>query len=89
MLAGCQVPSDAFRGLIRRLETFALPFVAALPSPESRRYSRIYLAGLLSDLTHKNAEAIAYRHDLDRQTLQAFDGSSPWDYRPLIDELNH
>lgn len=88
LLADCQVPSDAFRGAIRRLETFALPFVAALPSPESRRYSRIYLAGLLSDLAHKNAEAIAYRHDLDRQTLQAFVGSSPWDYRPLIDELN-
>ncbi|MHC5537977.1 transposase [Singulisphaera rosea] len=57
-------------------------------SPESQRYSRIYLAGLLSNLAPKNAEAIAYRHDLDRRTLQAFVGSSPWDYNPLLDELN-
>jgi len=87
LLADCQVPPAAFRGAVRRLEAFAQPFIASLPSPESRDYSCIYLSGLLSDLEHKNAEAIAYRHDLDRQTLQTFVGSSPWDHLPLIDEL--
>ena len=53
--------------MISRLESFAQPFVASLPSPESRRHSRTYLAGLLSDLDRKNAEAIAYRYDLDRR----------------------
>jgi SRSO17 transposase len=88
LLADCQVPPTAFRGAIHRLEIFAQPFVAALPSPESQRHSRTYLSGLLSDLEHKNAEAIAYRHDLDRQALQHFLGTSPWDHRPPLDELN-
>src|SRR5512147_2315869 len=88
LLADCQVPPATFRGAVSRLEAFARPFVATLPSPESRQYTGPYLAGLLSDLEHKNAEAIAYRHDLDRQTLQAFVGASPWDHTPPIDELN-
>ena len=88
LLADCQVPPTAFRGAVQRLEAFAQPFVATLPSPESRQSTATYLAGLLSDLEHKNAEAIAYRHDLDRQTLQTYLGTSPWDHMPLIDELN-
>src|SRR5512144_2337197 len=86
--SNCQVPPATFRGAVRRLEAFARPCVATLPSPESRQYTGTYLAGRLSDLEHKNAEAIAYRHDLDRQTLQAFVGASPWDHTPPIDELN-
>ena len=88
LLADCQVPPTTFRGAVRRLEAFAQPFVATLPSPGSRQYTGTYLAGLLSDLEHKNAEAIAYRYDLDRQTLQTYLGISPWDHTPLIDELN-
>jgi SRSO17 transposase len=87
LLADCQVPPAAFRGAIRRLEAFAEPFIATMPSPESRQYSRVYLAGLLSDLPRKNAEAIAYRNDLDRQRIQEFIGSSDWDRDPMRDEL--
>ena len=36
----------------------------------------------------KNAEAIAYRYDLDRQVIQRFVGEVDWDHEPLIDELN-
>jgi SRSO17 transposase len=71
-----------------RLEEFALPFTAALPSPESRSHSRTYLAGLLSDVERKNAESIAYRYDLDRQAIQRFIGEVAWDHEPLLDELN-
>jgi len=81
LLADCQVPPTAFRGAIHRLEIFAQPFVASLPSPESQQHTRTYL----SDLEHKNAEAIACRHDLDRQTLQHYLGTSPWDHRPPMD----
>jgi SRSO17 transposase len=42
---------------------------------------------LVSDLGHKNAESIAYRHAQDRHGLQHFVGSSTWDHRPLIKEL--
>jgi SRSO17 transposase len=87
LLADCQVPPAAFHGAIRRLEAFAEPFIAAMPSPESQEYSRIYLAGLLSDLPRKNAEAIAYRNDLDRQRIQEFIGDSDWDRDPMRDEL--
>lgn len=87
LLAGCQVPAALFRGVASRLESFAQPFVASLPSPESRTHSRTYLAGLLSDVERKNAESIAYRHDLDRQVIQRFIGEVDWDHGPLIGEL--
>jgi SRSO17 transposase len=88
LLAACQVPPTAFRGAVDRLEIFAQPFVASLPSPESQQHTKTYLAGLVSDVAHKNAEAIAYRYDLDRQTLQHYLGTSPWDHQPPMDELN-
>jgi SRSO17 transposase len=88
LLADCQVPPTLFRGVIGRLESFAQPFVAALPSPESRTHSRTYISGLLSDAERKNAESIAYRYDLDRQVLPRFIGEVAWDHEPLIDELN-
>jgi SRSO17 transposase len=88
LLAGCQVPPTLFHGVLSRLESFAQPFVAALPSPESRRHSHTYLAGLLSDVERKNAESIAYRYDLGRQTIQRFIGEVAWDHIPLIDELS-
>jgi SRSO17 transposase len=87
LLAACQVPPTLFRGVLSRLESFAQPFVASLPSPESRTHSRTYIAGLLSDAERKNAESIAYRYDLDRQVIQRFVGEVAWDHAPLIDEL--
>jgi SRSO17 transposase len=87
LLAGCQVPATLFRGVMGRLESFAQPFVASLPSPESRTHSHTYLAGLLSDVERKNAESIAYRYDLDRQVIQRFVGEVGWDHGPLIGEL--
>ena len=59
LLADCQVPPRTFRGAVCRLETFAQPFIASRPSPESQQHTRTYLAGLLSDVEHKSAEAIA------------------------------
>src|SRR5512147_1895289 len=88
LLAACQVPPTLFRGVMNRLEDFARPFAASLPGPESRTHSHTYLAGLLSDVERKNAEAIAYRYDLDRQVIQRFRGEVDWDHSPLIDELN-
>jgi SRSO17 transposase len=87
LLADCQVPPTLFDGVIGRLEEFAAPFAASLPSPESRSHTRTYLAGLLSDVQRKNAEAIAYRYDLDRQVIQRFIGEVDWDHDPLLDEL--
>lgn len=87
LLAGCQVSPTAFRGILERLEQFAEPFCACLGRPEQRQHAQTYLQGLLSDVERKNAEAIAYRHDQDRQGLQTFLGTAPWDYQPLLFEL--
>src|SRR5690242_11037772 len=87
LLAACQVPPALYRGVMSRLEDFARPFAASLPSAESRAHTRTYLAGLLSDVERKNAESIAYRYDLDRQVIQRFIGEVDWGDEPLIDEL--
>lgn len=87
LLDECEVPPEVFRGGIERLAEFARPFAECLVRREQKDHARTYLAGLVSDLGHKNAESIAYRHDQDRHGLQHFVGSSTWDHRPLIKEL--
>ena len=87
LLDECEVPPEVFRGGIERLAEFARPFAECLVRREQKDHARTYLAGLVSDLGHKNAESIAYRHDQERHGLQHFVGSSTWDHRPLMKEL--
>jgi SRSO17 transposase len=87
LLAGCRVGPEVFLGIQERLEQFAEPFLATLPSVESQAHGRTYLSGLLSDVNRKNTESIAYRHGVDRQVLQRFIGYMDWDHEPLLDEL--
>jgi SRSO17 transposase len=87
MLEDCQVAPEVFQGMMRRLEVFAKPFEQLLSRSEQKTHALQYCAGLLSDLDQKNCEAIAYRHDEDRQGLQVFIGASPWDHAPWITEL--
>ena len=87
LLADCRVHPAVFAGMMERLDQFAEPFAARLRRPEQRAHTRRYLQGLLSDVERKNAETIAYRHDEDRQGLQTFLGTAPWDDHPLLEEL--
>ena len=87
LLTEAEVPPDLLRGLVPRPEAFLQPFVATLQRTEQRNHALHYAQGLLSNLGGKNAEAIAYLHDQDRQALQKFIGQAPWDYRPLLSEL--
>ena len=87
MLEDCQVAPEVFQGMMRRLRTFARPFLQLLTRSDQATHAVRYCSGLLSDLDQKNCEAIAYRQDEDRQGLQFFIGSSPWDHRPWISEL--
>jgi SRSO17 transposase len=87
MLSDCEVRPEVFRGIMARLDAFAEPFVACLRRPEQRCHTHTYLRGLLSDVERKNAEAIAYRHDEERQGLQTFLGTAPWNHQPLLSEL--
>src|SRR5947208_3050798 len=87
LLDDAEVPPGLLRGVLPRLESFLEPFVALLSRAEQRHNAQHYIQGLLSDLDDKNAEAIAYLHDQERQALQKFLGQSPWEHGPLLDEL--
>ncbi|HKB41469.1 MAG TPA: IS701 family transposase [Gemmataceae bacterium] len=87
LLQDAQVRPGLLRGVLPRLETFLEPFVVSLTRAEQRSNARHYVQGLLSDLEGKNAEAIAYLHDQERQALQKFLGQSPWDPEPFFAEL--
>ena len=86
-MAGAVVDPAVHKGILERLEKFAEPFVETLGPRQAKDHASHYLAGLLSDLERKNAESIAYHHDLDRQVIQKFIGQADWDHRPLLDEL--
>jgi SRSO17 transposase len=87
LLGDAEVPPGLLHGVLPRLEAFLGPFVASLTRAEQRLNARHYVQGLLSDLDAKNAEAIAYLHDQERQGLQKFLGQAPWDEKPLLGEL--
>ena len=87
LLAECEVKPSVFRGVLDRLERFALPFIDCLWRQEQKGHAETYMQGLLSDLKRKNTESIAYRHDQDRRGLQHFIGESSWNHEPLLTEL--
>src|SRR5438477_3414696 len=86
LLEEAEVQPGLLRGVLPRLETFLEPFVASLARPQQRHNAQPSLQGLLADLDGKNAEAIAYLHDQQRQALQKFLGQSPWQPSPLLDQ---
>src|SRR5713101_1469149 len=87
LLDHATVDAAVLRGMLPRLESFVKPFAACLLTPEQRVRTQKYIAGLVSKLDKKNAEAIAYLHDLDRQALQIYIGQAPWNHRPMVTEL--
>jgi SRSO17 transposase len=87
LLRDCIVSPDVFDHIVERLHDFAVPYQHALETEAGKRNMYLYLAGLLSHLDRKNAEEIAALVDVERQVLQAFIGTAPWDHRPLINVL--
>jgi SRSO17 transposase len=89
ILEEAQVKPQVSQGMLNRLEKFTEPFAARVGRAERQEHTRVYIAGLLSDLERKNVESIAYRHDQERVNLQRFIGVAPWDHQPLLEELAH
>ena len=87
LLSDCIVSPDVFNHIVDRLGDFVVPYQHALETEAGQRNVHLYLQGLLSHLRHKNAEAMAALVDVDRQVLQEFIGTAPWDHRPLIEVL--
>jgi SRSO17 transposase len=87
LLKDAMVRPEQLQGMLARLEQFVEPFAACLVRKKQRKLAEQYVAGLVSQLEHKNVESIAYHHDQDRQALQKFIGQYTWDHRPLVSQL--
>jgi SRSO17 transposase len=64
-----------------------VPYQHALETEAGQRNLHLYLQTLLSHLPGMNAEEIATLVDVERQVLQEFIGTAPWEHRPLIQVL--
>jgi SRSO17 transposase len=87
VLSDCIVSPDVFTQMVERLGEFVVPYQHALEIEASGRHVYLYLQGLLSHLERKNAEKIATFVDVERQVIQDFIGTIPWDHRPLVTVL--
>jgi hypothetical protein len=84
LLRDCIVSPDVFHQMMDRLGEFVVPYQHALETEAGGRQVPLYLQGLLSHIGRKNAEKIAALVDVERQVLQDFIGTAPWDHRPLV-----
>ena len=87
LVRDCIVSPDVFTSMVERLGDFVVPYQDALETETSQRHVHRYLQGLLSHVDRKNAEEIAALVDVERQVIQDFIGTAPWDHRPLIEVL--
>src|SRR5215831_15326211 len=87
MLSDCLVSPDVFKQVVDRLGEFVVPYQQALETAADQDSMHLYLQGLLSHVDRKNAETIAALVDVERQVIQDFIGTAPWDHRPLITVL--
>jgi SRSO17 transposase len=87
LLSDCIVSPDVFHPMVDRLAACVGPYQQALETEAAQRNLHCYLQGLLSHLPRKNAEDIATFVDVQRQAIQAFIGTAPWDHHPLIEVL--
>src|SRR5712691_10025117 len=87
LLSDCMVSPDVLHQMVDRLGEFVVPYQHALETEAGQRNVHLYLQGLLSHLPGKNAEDIATFVDVQRQVMQEFIGTAPWDHQPLIEVL--
>jgi SRSO17 transposase len=87
LLSDCIVSPDVFNQMVDRLGEFVVPYQQALKIEVSLHPMHLYVQGLLSHLSGKNAEDIATFVDVERQVMQDFLGTVPWNHRPLVTVL--
>jgi SRSO17 transposase len=87
VLRDCLVSPDVFNQMLDRLDEFVVPYQHVLDIEAGQRNVHLYLQGLLSHLPGKNAEDIATFVDVERQVIQDFIGTVPWEHRPLVTVL--
>src|SRR5689334_10643564 len=84
LLSDCLVFPDIFTQMVDRLGEFVVPYQQALKTEANQHAMHLYLQGLLSHVARKNAETIAALVAVERQVIQDFIGTAPWDHQPLI-----
>ena len=84
LLPDCVVSPQVFDHLVDHLRDFVVPYHHALATEAGQRHVYLYLVGLLSPLPRKHAEDIATLIDVERQVIQDFIGTAPWDHQPLV-----
>src|SRR5712691_9681808 len=87
VLNDCIVSPDVFHQMVDRLVAFVVPYQHVLETEAGQRNVHRYLQGLLSHLPGKNAEDIATFVEVERQVIQDFIGTVPWEPRPLVTVL--
>ena len=87
LLHDCIVSPDVFHQMVERLGDFVVPYQHALETEGGQHHLPLYLEGLLSHLGRKNAEEIATFVHVERQVMQDFIGTAPWDHQPLVTVL--
>jgi SRSO17 transposase len=87
VLRDCLVSPDVFNQMLDRLDEFVVPYQHVLDIEAGQRNVHLYLQGLLAHLPGKNAEDIATFVDVERQVIQDFIGTVPWEHRPLVTVL--
>jgi SRSO17 transposase len=86
LLDDCETVPEDLMECLERLRDFSRPYLELLDQ-RLHQHGEDFLRGLLSDMERKSTEPIAESVGKDRFPLQHFIGRSPWDYRPLLDEL--
>jgi SRSO17 transposase len=87
MWSDCLVSPDVFTQMVDRLGEFVVPYQQALETAADQHAMHLYLQGLRSHVDRKHAETIAALVDVERQVIQDFIGTAPWDHRPFITVL--
>jgi hypothetical protein len=73
--------------MVERLGACVVPSQQALEAEAGQPHGPCSLTGLLFHLHRKKAETIAALAAVERQVIQAFSGTAPWDHRPFINVL--
>jgi SRSO17 transposase len=84
MLSDCLVSPDVCTQMVDRLGEFIVPSQQALETEADQHPMHLSLQGLLSHLPRKKAEDIATFVEAERQVIQDFIGTVPWEHRPWV-----
>jgi SRSO17 transposase len=80
----CNLTACEIEQMVDELAMYHGRFGAAFGRVEQMKQSRIYVQGLLGDLSRKTTERIALEQGVNVRTLQYFMGQSPWPTEPVL-----